>query len=213
MSIRRRIRETGSSGITSSRDNFLEEEVAGEGEEVEDVEENNEEEPAKKESESENNEEITEQEASSPKPAVNKTKSSGKSSKRSQYQANNYRQRTYQSRGYRPSNLEVETASHPQKFRLKRYKRYSQSNSNSNNQYTNYNNQDDYTYNQDANRNPDDEGTDSDFDQGTVDQIEEPRPIRTKHVPELMMTISAPVFDTKNYTVSLFLPSGNFACH
>ena len=91
--------------------------------------------------------------------------------------------------------------SHHEKFRLRRYKRYSQ-NGNSNNPYTNYNNQDDYTYNQDANRNPDDEGTDSDFDQGTVDQIEEPRPIRTKHVPELMMTISAPVFDTKNYTVS-----------
>lgn len=204
MSIRRRIRETGSSGITTTRDNFLEEEVTGEEEEVEDTEVKPEdEEVAKKESESENNEEITDQEVSSPKPPVtNKTKGgSGKSSKRSQYPTNNYRQRTYQSRGYRPSNLEVETPSHHQKFSHKRYKRYSQS-SNSNNQNTNYNNQDDYTYNQDANRNPDDEGTDTDFDQGTVDQMEEPRPIRTKHVPELMMTISAPVFDTKNYTVS-----------
>lgn len=205
MSIRRRIRETGSSGITTTRDNFMEEEVAEGEEEVEDIEgeaKPEEEETVKKESDSENNEEITEQEASSPKPIVlNQTKGSGKSSKRSQYQSNNYRQRTYQSRGYRPSNLEADTASHHEKFRLHRYKRYSQNNNN--NQYsTTYNNQDDYTYNQDANRNPDDEGTDSDFDQGTVDQMEEQRPIRTKHVPELMMTISAPVFDTKNYTVS-----------
>lgn len=85
---------------------------------------------------------------------------------------------------YQTSNLEVESSP--------KFKRWSQSSNN-------YNSQDDYTYGQDTNRNPEDEGNENDFDQSTIDQIEEPRQIK-KRMPELMMTIAAPVFDTKNFS-------------
>lgn len=74
-----------------------------------------------------------------------------------------------------------------------KFKRWSQSRNNNNN----YNNQDDYTYSQD-NKNPEEDGESEDF--GQVDQPEEPKV--QKKVPELMITIAAPVFDTKNTTVN-----------
>lgn len=188
-SIRRSIRASENS-IGTIKDNFADQTEGEDNEEIEDMEseiKNEEDEATKKESEIDNNNGETYEEETTTHATLKPNKTRNKSGKKepSNYQSNH---------------LSVEPKSTRSRSNQKRrYKRHSQNNNYNN--YNQYNNQDDYTYNQD-NRNPEEEGNDNDLDQGSTDQIEEPRRVIKKHLPELMMTIAAPVFDTKNFSVS-----------